>query len=312
MLQPRREFLKSMGLAAAGLGLAALPGELLAEPTGKLFFDFSLAEWSLHRALFGGKMTNLDFPAKAKNDFQISAVEYVNQFFKDKATDQRYLTELKQRAADVGVRNVLIMIDGEGYLADLDKAKRSQAVENHHKWVDAAKFLGCHSIRVNAHGEGTEQDVAQAAIDGLGRLTEYGAKNKIGVIVENHGGYSSNGQWLSSVIKQVNNPYCGVLPDFGNFCLSADYGTPQGCSKAYDRYKGVQEMMPYAKGVSAKSYAFDSQGNETIIDYVKMLRIVKKAGYTGHIGVEYEGEGLSEEDGIRATKRLLEKAGAMV
>jgi len=313
MNQHRRDFLKSLGLTAAGLGLTGLSAEAWAgDFQKKPFFTISLAEWSLHKTLFGGQLTNMDFPAKAKNDFGINAVEYVNQFFKDKANDQTYLKELKQRTSDLGVRNVLIMIDGEGHLGDLDAAKRKQAVENHYKWVDAAKFLSCHSIRVNAHGEGSSEDVAKAAVDGLGRLSEYGAKNKIGVIVENHGGYSSNGQWITNVMKQVKNPYCGTLPDFGNFCMTAEYGGGEGCKEEYDRYKGTQEMMAFAKGVSAKTHDFDENGNETQIDYLRIMKIVKSAGYRGFVGIEYEGSRLSEEEGIRATKKLLEKVGGML
>jgi sugar phosphate isomerase/epimerase len=241
-------------------------------------------------------------------------VEYVNQFFKDKANDQAYLGELKKRCSDLGVTSVLIMCDGEGEMADLDAKKRAKAVENHYKWVDAAKFLGCHSIRVNCFGIGTPEEVAKAGADGLARLSEYAKEAAINVIVENHGGYSSDGQWLSGVMKAVNMPNCGTLPDFGNFCVKRvkenDYAA--GCAQEYDRYKGVSEMMPFAKGVSAKTHAFDAQGNCVETDYVKMLQIVKAAGYTGHVGIEYEGSTLSEPDGIRATKALLERAGVEV
>lgn len=274
--------------------------------TNDLFFKISLAEWSLHRTLFDKKMDNLDFPVKAKNDFGISAVEYVNQFFKDKAKDSAYLAELKKRCDDNGVTSVLIMCDGEGAMADIDPKKRKEAVENHYKWVEAAKYLGCHSIRVNCYGEGTEEEVAKAGMDGLHALSEFASQSNINVIVENHGGFSSNGAWLSKVIAGVNLPNCGTLPDFGNFCLKRD---KDACVDNYDRYKGVTEMMPFAKGVSAKSYDFDENGSCLETDYAKMLPIVKAAGYTGHIGIEYEGSKLSEEDGIRATKKLLERLG---
>jgi sugar phosphate isomerase/epimerase len=271
------------------------------------FFKISLAEWSLHKMLFDKKLDNLDFPAKAKNDFGIDAVEYVNQFFKDKAKDNTYLTELKKRADDLAVTNVLIMIDGEGNLGDTNAKERLKAVENHYKWVEAAKFLGCHSIRVNAYGKGTSEEVSKAAIEGLGKLSEFAAKAQIGVIVENHGSYSSDGTWLANVMKTVGNPNCGTLPDFGNFCMER---SKEGCAKEYDRYKGVSEMMPFAKGVSAKSNVFDADGNEKNMDYRKLLQIVKDAGYTGYVGIEYEGSELSEEEGIKATKKLLEKVGA--
>jgi len=283
--------------------------------TKDLFFKISLAEWSFHRALQAKTLDNLDFPAKAKNEFGISAIEYVNQFFKDKAKDTGYLTELKKRCDDNGVTSVLIMVDGEGAMADLDNKKRKEAIENHYKWIDAAKFLGCHSIRVNCFGEGSREDVAKAGVDGLHRLSEYAQTAGINVIVENHGGMSSDGQWLSGVISSVGMANCGTLPDFGNFCTQrekkGDMWTSK-CVEYYDRYKGVTELMPFAKGVSAKTYDFDDQGNCVETDYSKMLPIVKDAGYTNFIGIEYEGDTLSEEDGVRATKKLLERAGMAV
>jgi sugar phosphate isomerase/epimerase len=317
----RREFIKNLGLLGgysmtAGL-IAACSTKSTRESTTDttvvqsaaatdLFFKISLAEWSLHRTLQEKKMDNLDFPVKAKNDFGISAVEYVNQFFKDKAKDSTYLAELKKRCDDNGVTSVLIMCDGEGAMADVDPKKRKEAVENHYKWVEAAKFLGCHSIRVNCYGEGSADEVAKAGMDGLRALSEFATQSNINVIVENHGGFSSNGEWLSKVIAGVNLPNCGTLPDFGNFCLKRE---KDACVDSYDRYKGVTEMMPFAKGVSAKSYDFDENGNCIETNYAKMLPIVKAAGYTGHIGIEYEGGKLSEEEGIRATKKLLERLG---
>ncbi len=295
----RRDFLKTSAALAAGL--AAAPRAAAAD---KPLFQISLAEWSLNRALFGrkgDKIDHLDFAKVAKNDFGIDAVEYVNQFFKDKAKDADYLKEMKKRCDDLGVKSLLIMCDGEGNLGDPDDPKRTQAVENHYKWVEAAKFLGCHSIRVNAAtgNRGTEAEQMGRAADGLRRLTEFGAKHEINVLVENHGGLSSNGAWLAGVMKKVDHPRCGTLPDFGNFGL--------GGGKEYDRYKGVQELMPFAKAVSAKSYDFDDQGNETKIDYKRMMKIVLDAGYRGYVGIEYEGGRLSEPDGVKATKKLLER-----
>lgn len=322
MKKSRRLFMKESGQYAAALGLFALTGcggtqnqsneesettqSTTMESTPELFFSISLAQWSLNKPLFDGRMDNLDFAATAKNKFGISAVEYVNQFFKDKATDTAYLTEMKKRAEDNGVKSLLIMIDREGNLGDLDDKKRAEAVTNHHKWVDAAKFLGCHSIRVNAAGTGTAEEVAKAATQGLGSLSEYAATAGLNVIVENHGGYSSNGQWLTGVIKNVGMANCGTLPDFGNFCIKRG---ESGCEEEYDRYQGVTELMPYAKAVSAKAQKFDAEGNEVDTDYMKIMKIVKDAGYTGYVGIEYEGAGLSEEEGIMATKRLLERVG---
>ena len=323
-IQSRRKFIYKAGGLTLGVGMLGMYGcsesgkkddasqeETTAEAASasELFFKISLAEWSLHKALFADEMTNLDFPVMAKKDFGIDAVEYVNIFFKDKAEDAAYLSQLNTICSDNGVSNVLIMCDGEGNLGDADEAKRIEAVENHYKWVEAAKTLGCHSIRVNARGTGTAEEVAAAAIDGLGRLSEFAKDFDINVIVENHGGVSSDGKWLSNVISLVGMANCGTLPDFGNFCIESG---EDGCIKEYDRYLGVKELMPFAKGVSAKSHDFDENGNETHTDYTKMLKIVKEAGYRGHIGIEYEGAEDPENVGIMKTKALLEKVGAMV
>ena len=309
MLNSRRDFIKSIGV---GVLSASSFSELLAESAEKkMFFDISLAEWSLHKALFAKKITNMDFPEIARKQFDIGIVEYVNQFFKDKAKDTAYLNELLQRCKDNDIKNHLIMIDGEGGLGELDDAKRNQAVENHYKWVEAAKYLGCKTIRVNAFGTGTAEEVAKAAIDGLGKLGEYADKEKINVIVENHGGYSSDGQWLTNVMKQVGRKNVGTLPDFGNFCLERKPGS-YDCVKEYDRYKGVKELMPYAKGVSAKSYDFDADGNVLETDYMKIMKIVKDSGFKGIVGIEYEGSKTDEYEGIKKTKELLERVGKMV
>ena len=257
-------------------------------------FKISLAEWSFHRALGKGEMTNLDFPKIAKTVYNLDAVEYVSTFFKGKAEDTEYLKSLKDTCTKYGVKSLLIMVDDEGNLADTSAAVRQKAVENHYKWVKAAQFLGCHSIRVNARGVGTMDQVQRAAIDGLSKLSDYAAKYNINVIVENHGEYSSNGKWLSDVMKAVNKPNCGTLPDLGNFY-------------EYDRYQGVAEMMPFAKGVSGKTYDFDKDGNETKIDYVKMMKIISDAKYKGYIDVEYEGEKLSEPDGVKASIALVNR-----
>lgn len=299
----RRRFLQDTVTVAAGLMVA--PRSCTNNLFRKKEITISLAEWSLHKTLFSKKMDNLDFPGVARNTYGIGAVEYVNQFFKDKAEDTAYLNQLLQRCKDHNVVNHLIMIDGEGGLAELDDKKRQTAIENHYKWVHAAKYLGCKTIRVNAYGIGSREDVQQAAIDGLSRLGEYAQKENINVIVENHGGYSSDGEWLSTVMKKVDRKNVGTLPDFGNFCLERK--EDRTCAKEYDRYKGTRELMPYAKGVSAKTHDFDKEGNATDIDYYRMMRIVKDAGFAGYVGIEYEGSKLSEDEGIKKTKALLEK-----
>jgi len=296
----RRIFL---GMSATAFGGSCLPGvyspwsQFLKLPA--LLFDISLAEWSLHRALNNKELDHLDFPKKAKS-FGIGACEYVNTFWKDKARDAKYVAELGKRCEGEGVKSVLIMCDGEGALGDPDDQKRTTAVENHYKWVEAAAALGCHSIRVNAQSSGSYEEQQKLAADGLHRLAEYGDKHAIHVIVENHGGLSSNGKWLSETLTLAGHPQCGSLPDFGNFRISD--------KEEYDRYLGTDQLMPFARGVSAKTHDFDEQGNETHTDYFRMLEIVVgKHAWHGHIGIEYEGNKLSEDDGIRATKKLLER-----
>ncbi|MFD2573123.1 sugar phosphate isomerase/epimerase family protein [Spirosoma soli] len=303
----RRMFIKQAAGAAAGM--AVFPAAFAEVSKKKMFFDISLAEWSLHKALFSKKITNLDFPAIARKEFDISIVEYVNQFFKDKAQDKTYLNDLLARCKDNGITNHLIMIDGEGNLGATDKDEQTKAVENHHRWVECAKFLGCKTIRVNAAGKGTAEEVSKAAVEGLGKLGEFAKTMNINVIVENHGGYSSNGQWLSGVMKQVNMKNVGTLPDFGNFCIKRG---ANGCEEQYDRYQGTQELMPFAKGVSAKTYDFDENGNCIETDYSRVMKVVKDSGFKGIAGIEYEGNKLDEYEGIRKTKALLERVGTMV
>jgi len=323
----RKEFLKNAGISVAAMSaLSMLPFGLgcarQEEEENSPLFKISLAQWSLHKTYFGeetmqagweyfgqtldtnpsallkGTENPLYFPRMARQKFGIDAVEYVNTFYFDKATNQSYLNDLKQVADDEGVRNVLIMCDREGALGDPDSEEREKAVENHYKWVEAAKFLGCHSIRVNAQSSGSYEEQMKLAADGLHSLAEFGDQHDINIIVENHGGLSSNAEWLVGVMEEAGHPRCGTLPDFGNFRISED--------EEYDRYKGTEELMPYAKGVSAKSHDFDSQGNETTTDFYRMMNIVLDSGYSGYVGIEYEGSRLPEEEGIRATKSLLE------
>lgn len=308
----RRDFVRGT-TAAAGLaltGMSTLPA--LAASDKKPLWKLSLAQWSLHHEIFDKKLDNLDFAKTAKSEWGIDGVEYVNQFFKDKAGDKSYLGEMKKRAEGEGVHSLLIMVDGEGKLGDPDDAKRTAAVKNHHKWVEAAKFLGCHAIRVNAASGGTYQEQVKLAADGLRRLSEFGAKHDISVIVENHGGLSSNGAWLAEVITNVDHKGCGTLPDFGNFGIDREKGD------WYDRYTGTKELMPFAKAVSAKTYDFDdsrpfitvdSRWNKET-DFLRMMKIVVDAGYNGYVGIEYEGKKLPEREGIRKSKDLLDRVHA--
>jgi len=289
----RRQF-----LAGASLGLAA--GNRVIARSESPVFPISLVQWSLHRAFHSKALDPMNFARIARADFRIDAIEYVNVFYQPNYSDAR-VSELRRRADGEGVRSLLIMCDGEGRLGDPDEAKRAQAVANHHKWVDAARALGCHSIRVNAASEGTPEEQARLVSDGLASLTQYGAAQGINVIVENHGGLSSNAEWLAGVMRTVDHPRCGTLPDFGNFNYP---GEP-----VYDRYAGVATMLPFAKAVSAKSCDFDAAGNETTIDYRRMLKMVRDSGYRGPIGIEYEGSRLGEPGGIRATRALIDKIG---
>ncbi|MBX3464444.1 MAG: sugar phosphate isomerase/epimerase [Planctomycetes bacterium] len=294
----RRRFL---GFAAAMAGAALLPAAAPPRRRAPLF-PISLAQWSLHRALHAKELDPLDFPRRART-FGVDAVEYVNTFWQDKAGDADYLRELQRRCAGEGVQSLLIMCDREGALGDPIAKARAQAVANHRRWLEAAKALGCHAIRVNAQSSGSPEEQQKLAADGLRALCEIADGLAIDVLVENHGGLSSNGGWLRDTLRRVDHRRIGSLPDFGNFRI-AD-------GEVYDRYQGVDELMPFARGVSAKSHDFDADGNETGTDYRRMLDIVvRRHGYRGHIGIEYEGSRLSEPDGITATRLLLERVRA--
>ncbi len=301
-LMSRRTFVRGAlaGGAAFGLGLRpSLAREVSGQPAAGKIGDFkiSLAQWSLHNALFKKEIDNLDFPKITREKFNIDGIEFVNQFFKTKAHDSAYLKDLKTRARDHGVTCVLIMIDGEGDLSSPTKAERDKAVENHKQWVDAAAELGCHSIRINTGGHYSPSEVGAVA-EACSALTEYGDQHKIGIICENHGGPSSNPDALIALMKAVNKPGFGTLPDFGNF--------PKDRRGKYqiDIYDAIARMMPYAKGVSAKSYDF-REGQEIALDYARILKIVTDSGYHGYVGIEYEGSRLPEHDGIKATRDLL-------
>ena len=297
------------GLAGlAGLGAAttfsrsavAMPdaGEPTMPPN-----PISLAQWSLHREIYGGKLDPLRFAEVTMTRYGLAGCEYVNSFYRDRIGTPGYLASLKKVADDHGVTSVLIMCDGEGALGDPDEKKRRQAVDNHQRWLEAAKFLGCHSIRVNAQSSGTWNEQLERAADGLALLSEKAAPFGLDVIVENHGGLSSNGEWLAGVMTKVAMRNCGTLPDFGNFSL--------GGGEWYDRYKGVTQLMPFAKAVSAKSRKFDADGTESETDFARMMEIVRYAKYRGWVGIEWEGGSPSEHDGIILTKRLLEKTGCV-
>ncbi len=311
-MKTRRSFIKESLVGA---------GALMTASTFRLpFFKdtdirISLAEWSFHRALEAGKMDHLDFPSRAKNEFGISAVEYVNGFFggtkmnfREAAKNRAYLNEMIKRSQDAGVYNHLLMCDDEGPLSSTNEKERLESVENHKKWIEAAKILGCVTVRVNLHGEGSAEDRKKASIDALGRLGEFAKPLQVNVVVENHGSVTSNAEWLADVMKQVSRDNVGTLPDFGNFCISHPWGTIQeGCTEMYDIYKGIQQLLPYAKGVSAKTYDFDKSGEQPLMDYKRLIDLVKASGFKGYIGIEYEGINQPEEEGVLNTQKLLKK-----
>jgi len=294
MTQPsRRKFISTTSLALAGASPLFPAMSSLAKSKTKPLFRISLAQWTLVKELRAGEIDNLQF-AEVAAKHGIEGLEYVNQFFMDKAKDESYLAEMKKRAADNGVESVLIMCDNEGNLGDPDKAKRKQTVENHRKWIEAAKFLGCHAIRVNARSEGSWGEQVKLAADGLAQLTEIGAKSDMSVIVENHGGLSSNGKWLLEVIEAVKLERCGTLPDFGNFKVSD--------TESYDAYLGVKELMPYAKGVSVKDTVWTADMKQVPLGFERMLTIVLEAGYRGFCGIEFGGY-----QGLNQSRETLEK-----
>jgi sugar phosphate isomerase/epimerase len=325
----RRSFIRNAALSTGGLSLAtSFPQLLLGEEKKDLFFKLSISQFSFASQFWTKKLDPLDFAAKSK-EMGITGLDYCSMFFATKAKDNDYLNDLKKRAADNGSYNLRIMVDGEGVLGDLSDTIRLKAVENHYKWMDAAATLGCPMIRVNVEGDGDKDAVAKASVDSLGRLIEYGTKQNIDVIVENHIGISCNAGWLAGVMKQVNSPHCGTLADFGNFCINrtkpetndiAGYMKTK-CLEEYDRYKGIAELMPFAKGVHAKSHLFDANGNDTETDFYRMFKIIKDSGFKGWVSIEYEGglikmykpDGpyLGDYEGVAATKKLVEKAGAM-
>ena len=321
----RREFIETQLKLGLGFALLAIPKKGFGfdstnETNNNLFFKLSLAQWSLNKGIYSGKFDPYDF-AKTAKELGFSGLEYVNALYSD-VMDSRnkhqaiknFVKKSNSEAAQHSVENLLIMIDEEGNLAAASASRRKNAIENHKKWIDAASQMGCHSVRVNLYGVEQKKKWTEYSSDSLTKLSEFSKDFNINVIVENHGSLSSNAELLMQVINNVNLKNCGTLPDFGNFCIKRVEGDlyESSCVKEYDRYKGIKEMMPKAFAVSAKSNSFNNKGDEVYTDYLKMLKIVKESGYNGYIGVEYEGTGLSEIDGILATKNLLINKGKLI
>ena len=324
----RRSFVKNSSqasLALAILGLASCKNNTA--PAGAAttdiateadpFFKLSLAQWSVHRMIQDGTLDPMNFAEQAKN-WGFSGLEYVNHLYAgylgnhdtQLAGIEALVKDLNAKSGEFSMENLIMMVDlqgDEGALCHPDPAVRATAREAHHKWIDATAGLGCHSTRINLFGPRDRDEWKAYATESLGSLCQYAQAQNVNIIVENHGWLSSDAALLTEVMKEVNMDNAGTLPDFGNFCVKRDGEGNWGgdCVEEYDPYQGTKELMPFAKGVSAKSYDFDASGMETTIDYKQMLEIVKQAGYTGYIGVEYEGDNLSEEEGILATKNLL-------
>jgi sugar phosphate isomerase/epimerase len=315
----RRDFLRDSTLAGAAAGLAvSLPRGLFAQdpqattqPTGQPvappaadgpLFKLCLGEYSLHVMIQNQReLDNRDFAPFAKNTLGFDAVDYWSRPFNSNHTNAQYLAEMKKKADDAGVKGVLILVDDPPDMGQVNEPQRLAAIDGHKPWVEAAKTLGCDGIRVNARSQGMvpPEEMQKHTADGLRRLSEFAAPLGIDIVVENHGGLSSNGAWLAAVLKEVNLPNCGSLPDFNNWTI--------GPGQQYDRYQGVLELMPSAKVVCAKGLVFDDQGNERNIDFRRMFKIVVDAGFRGYVELEYEGTGLSEVDGVRALKTLVER-----
>lgn len=304
----RREFLAATAAATVGFSAGSLSSmtSFAAEPQ-KPLFKISVAEYSLHRLIAAGELDPRDFGPFCKEKFDVDAVEYWMGPFSDKVGDKAYMGEMHSKSVDAGVKELLIMVDikdGKGDLGHPDAAKRQQAVEAHYPWVEAAKAMGCHSIRVNARSQGSATEQSKLAADGLFKLCDFAVDHDINILVENHGGLSSDGRWLSNLMQRVRMQNCGTLPDFGNFKIGKN---DDGSENWYDRYQGTEELMPYAKAVSAKSMKFDDDGNEVESDYYRLMQIVVDSGYDGYVGIEWSGAKPSEVEGVLLTKQLLER-----
>ena len=302
----RRNFL-SVTLTA-GIASSVFPSTNFVKFNSIENLKISLAQWSLNKSIKNGKLPILDFAKKARS-FNIEGIEFVSGLYTrdtdilERMSMNSLAKELIKRSDDYGIDNVLFMIDNQGDLASSNKNERLQAIDNHKRWIDLSAEIGCKTMRVNLNGEKDLNKWTKNSVKSLTALNKY--NENVNVVVENHGGLSSSGKYLSNVMSKVKLENCGTLPDFGNFCMN---GSPWGnCTQMYDKYLGTEELMPYAHAVSAKSYDFDDEGNETSIDYERMMEIVKRSGYQGYVGIEYEGNRLAEDDGIIATKKLLEK-----
>ena len=329
MINSRRKFLKN---TFSVFSTTLLAPNLFAKKIDKSKMDIGLQMYSFAPLIMQGKFDLLGFPDLVKNTYGINGAEYWSIPFMGRENDRDFLNDLKRRSDDNGVDNLIILVDDIDIktmqsgpsLASSNKNDRDTAIDYHKKWVDVAKNIGCHSIRINLRSEEeNDQKILENSSESISKLIEFSKQDIISIVIENHGGITGDADWLVSLMKNVDSKHLGTLPDFGtyNFCIKRGnlnfQSLSENCEDQYDKYLGVKKLMPYAKGVSAKSHEFDKDGEELSTNYSRMIKIISESNYKGYITIEYEGamkgmfggEGtyLSPHEGILATKKLINK-----
>ena len=325
----RRNFIKKLFLLSQSL---LLPQNLISNHYSKKNLDIALQVYSFAPELLQGKFQILDFPRIIRNDYNISGAEYWSIAFLGKEKDNEFIKSLRNNSKEFGVDNLIILVDNIDIqtmksgpsLASSIKTERDSAIDFHKQWVEVAKEIGCHSIRVNLRSkEDDNKKILDNSSKSLHELIEFSKNYKINIVVENHGGITGDADWMVDLMENINSKYLGTLPDFGssNFCVNKGEldleGITNRCENQYDKYDGVKKLMPYAKGVSAKSHNFNEEGEELSTDFSRMIKIISESDYDGYITIEYEGaimsmygQGenyLNSNEGIIATKKLIEK-----
>ena len=329
MINSRRKFLKN---TFSVFSTTLLAPNLFAKKIDKSKMDIGLQMYSFAPLIMQGKFDLLGFPDLVKNTYGINGAEYWSIPFMGRENDKDFLNDLKRRSDDIGVDNLIILVDDIDIktmqsgpsLASSNKNDRDTAIDYHKKWVDVAKNIGCHSIRINLRSEEeNDQKILENSSESISKLIEFSKQDNISIVIENHGGITGDADWLVSLMKNVDSKHLGTLPDFGtyNFCIKRGnlnfQSLSENCEDQYDKYLGVKKLMPYAKGVSAKSHEFDKDGEELSTNYSRMIKIISESNYKGYITIEYEGamkgmfggEGtyLNPHEGILATKKLINK-----
>ncbi len=283
----RRNFIEKslVAGAAAAITPSVIGSELFGSTPRLIKDDISLAQWALVDEVKSGKWKTLDFAKIARNDFGLNGIEFVNTLFE--VTTEGYLKKLRKNADDNGVTMVLIMVDDEGDGCGATKEERNQFAINHRKWIDAAAYLGCKSIRTNCRGP-ENADKAEAlkwAAESYNMLLEYAVPAKISVLIENHGGVSNDADWMVSLMKEVDNLYFGTYPDWRR---PADN---------FDNVDYLKKMLPFAGGMS-----YRNQPTEELT--AKMIKLAKDSGYRGWYGIESSGREEIKK-GIELLKKYL-------